>query len=226
MSKHALVLYSGGQDSTTCLAWARQNFTYIEAMTFDYGQTHAIELACAKEICQHFDVPQKIVDMKFLQSLHHNALTDQSIDMHATSDMGNLPATFVPGRNALFLTIAAAYGIPKHIYHLIIGACEVDFSGYPDCRQIFIDGQAQTLSLAMDQKVHIHTPLMHKSKAEIFALADELACLDLIIKKSHTCYRGDRKNFHPWGYGCGNCPACILRKQGYATFESTKSKLL
>lgn len=219
----ALVLFSGGQDSTTCLFWAKKHFKSVEAICFHYGQKHSIELECAQMICKKHGVPLKMVDLSFLSGLSQNALTHE--DMEPTGEKGDnqLPTTFVPGRNALFLTSAVCYAVPKGIDNLVIGACEVDYSGYPDCRDDFIQSQQQTLSLALGQDITIHTPLMQLDKAETFQLAYDLDGLKDVIQLSHTCYRGDRSKLHAWGYGCDNCDACKLRKNGFERFLNLKN---
>ncbi|MEZ4705247.1 MAG: 7-cyano-7-deazaguanine synthase QueC [Bdellovibrionota bacterium] len=219
----ALVLFSGGQDSTTSLLWAKERFSRVHALSFDYGQRHRIELECAQALCKTLDVSQKIVDLTFLSDLHTNALTSQVVEISLQGGMNQLPSTFVPGRNALFLTVAAAYGVPKNIHHLVLGACEVDYSGYPDCRQEFVQSQEKTLSLACDTQLTIHTPLMNLTKAQTFEMADQLGGLDLIVEQTHTCYHGERKQRMDWGYGCGTCPACTLRKNGYEEFVRNKT---
>ncbi|HMQ11749.1 MAG TPA: 7-cyano-7-deazaguanine synthase QueC [Oligoflexia bacterium] len=218
-SDAALVLFSGGQDSTTCLLWAKQKFSHVDAICFHYGQKHSVELECAQTICKKHSVPLKMVDLSFLSSLSHNALTDENMEPTGEKGENELPTTFVPGRNALFLTSAVCYAIPKGINDLVIGACEVDYSGYPDCRDDFIQSQQQTLSLALGQNIIIHTPLMQLDKAETFQLAKDLDGLNDVIELSHTCYRGDRSQRHPWGYGCNNCDACHLRKNGFEQFK-------
>ena len=213
----ALVVFSGGQDSTTCLLWALRNFKEVEAVNFFYGQRHTIERECARKIAQKLKVSYHEVDLNFLQSLSTNSLTsDKEISM--TGGYNDLPSTFVVGRNALFLTVAASFALPRGFNDLVFGACQVDYSGYPDCRQEFIDSQAKTLSLATGTDLKIHTPLMNLTKAQTFALAQELGGLEIVIEDSHTCYKGERNIKHAWGYGCGTCPACELRKKGFEEY--------
>ncbi|MCB0326713.1 MAG: 7-cyano-7-deazaguanine synthase QueC [Bdellovibrionales bacterium] len=223
--RKALVLFSGGQDSTTSLCWAKENFDQVQAMTFDYGQIHHVELSCAKSICEILHIEQNIVDLTFLAGFSDNALTKPSVEISMKGTHGDLPSTFVPGRNALFLTVAGAYASAKGMDHLVIGASQVDYSGYPDCREEFLRSQEKTLSLACDQNILIYHPLLHLSKAQTFHMAKELGALDLVIEHSHTCYRGDREHLHVWGYGCGQCPACELREKGFQEYQNQYSSI-
>jgi len=213
----ALVVFSGGQDSTTCLLWALRKFKSVEALNFNYGQRHSIERDCAKKIAAKLQVPYHEVDLSFVKDLSPNALTSNE-KISLEGGFKNLPSTFVIGRNALFLTVATSWGLARGIEDYVFGACQVDYSGYPDCRQPFIDSQTQTLSLATNSNLKIHTPLMNLSKAEIFKLAHELQGLDLVLEETHTCYLGERSVRHEWGYGCGSCPACVLRKKGFEVY--------
>ena len=220
MSSKALVIFSGGQDSTTCLFWARQQFSSVECITFDYGQRHFIELECSTKICQQLGVPQIIVPMNFLANLNANALTDKSVVVQADGGMHNLPSTFVPGRNILFLNMAAAFAVPRGMSDLVLGVCQTDFSGYPDCREDFIASMQTSLRLGLQQpNLQIHRPLMNLSKAQIFKLACDVGGLDTVLRDSHTCYEGDRTHFNEWGYGCGKCPACDLRQRGWQQYK-------
>ena len=214
----ALVVFSGGQDSTTLLYWALKNYSQVDAITFDYGQRHRVELECAKNLCVKLGVPQQLVSLDFLADFTPNALTHSHIEIRAQGALKDLPSTFVPGRNALFLTLAAAAAVAKGYSEIVIGVCQTDYSGYPDCRQDFIESMQQSLSLAMGQNILIRTPLMSLTKAETFQLAKDLGVLESVIEDSHTCYAGNRKDRHPWGYGCGTCPACDLREKGYRAF--------
>ena len=221
----ALVLFSGGQDSATCLAWALDRFARVETVGFDYGQRHAVEMEArlrvrdgmARVMPQHADRlgPDHVVDITGFGRIADSALTsDRAIEM----DARGLPTTFVPGRNLVFLTYAAALADRRGLQVLVGGMCETDYSGYPDCRRETMDAMQQALSLGLDKPVPIETPLMHLTKAETWALAHDLggdALVQLIIEDSHTCYLGDREHRHPWGYGCGTCPACELRAAGY-----------
>lgn len=229
MNERALVLFSGGQDSTTCLAWALDRFDLVETIGFDYGQRHSVELTCRPVIRERLKSSQPqwagrlgddhLIDLTVLGSVSDTALTrDVAIEM---GDQG-LPNTFVPGRNLLFLTMAAAVAYRRGIRHLIGGMCETDFSGYPDCRDDAMKAMQVALTIGMDKRFVIHTPLMWIDKADSWALAHELggdALIDLIIDDTHTCYLGDRTRRHGWGVGCGKCPACELRAQGWETYQ-------
>lgn len=215
----ALIILSGGQDSTTCLFWALDKFDSIEAISFDYGQRHHIELKMAEDLCKRKNIPWKLVDLNFLSQLSDNALTNKDRSVQGNEGMNNLPSTFVPGRNALFFTVAVSYGVPKGIFNFVTGVCQTDYSGYPDCREIFVQAMEKSLGLAVDSKIQIHTPLMHLTKAETFQMADQLKALEDVIEFSHTCYLGERGHKHQWGYGCGECPACLLRKKGFEEFK-------
>jgi len=221
----ALVLFSGGQDSTICLAHALARYDRVETVGFDYGQRHAVELACRPKILAALksafpDWGKKLgqdhlCDMSILGEISDTAMTrDTEIEI---ADSG-LPNTFVPGRNLLFLTLAGAIAWRRGISTLVGGMCETDYSGYPDCRRGTLDAQELTLSRGMDRPYQIETPLMWLDKAETWELASDLggqALLDLVIEETHTCYVGDRTHRHSWGYGCGTCPACELRAKGY-----------
>ena len=226
----ALVLFSGGQDSTTCLAWALERFQSVETVGFDYGQRHIIELECRTKILERLRLTNPdwqlgadhLVDLNFLQSLSDTALTREvAIEMSANG----LPTTFVPGRNILFFTSAAAIGYRRRIKHLVGGMCETDYSGYPDCRDDTLKSLQATLNLGMDARFVIHTPLMWIDKAETWSLAFSLggeALVELIREETHSCYLGERGVRHRWGYGCANCPACELREKGYAAYVKSK----
>ncbi len=217
----ALVIFSGGQDSTTCLYWALKKYDRVEAITFDYKQRHILELKCAEAICKKLNVTQKSVNIDFLSTFHRNALTHDDVKVEIDGGLNNLPSTFVPGRNALFITVAAALAVSRGMNTLVAGVCQTDYSGYPDCREDFVRSQEQTLSLAMGSKVYIETPLMSLTKAETFKLAGDLGALKSVIEDSHTCYEGDRSELHDWGYGCGECPACVLRRNGFEQFRAS-----
>jgi 7-cyano-7-deazaguanine synthase len=217
----ALVVFSGGQDSTTCLVWALRQFKEVHALNFFYGQKHSVESECARKITQKLGVAYHEIDLNFFKDCSENSLTSDK-EMTLDGGLGQLPSTFVPGRNALFLTVAVSWGISKNFTQYVFGACQVDYSGYPDCREVFIQSQEKTLSLATDIPIKIHTPLMNLSKAQTFALAEELGELNLIIEDTHTCYRGDRTHKHNWGYGCGECPACDLRRKGFEAYASSR----
>ncbi len=211
MSK-ALVVFSGGQDSTTCLFWAKSKFEEVEAVSFDYGQKHRNELDVAAKIAKQAAVPLAIYPLNVLGQLSRNALTDSSLEVEAEKPADRPPNTLVEGRNMLFLTYAAILAKGKGISNLITGVGQADYSGYPDCRDEFIRSLNQTLNLSMDYQYQIHTPLMWKSKAEVWQLADELGVFDLVRSETLTCYNGLP------GDGCGACPACKLRKNGLDTY--------
>lgn len=235
MTSSAIVLFSGGQDSTTCLAWALSRFDRVETIGFDYGQKHIVEMACRRTILGKIggireDWAERLgedhlIDLGILGQISETALTQ---DMAITVAESGLPNTFVPGRNLLFLTLAAAVAYRRDIRHLVGGMCETDFSGYPDCRDDTIKALQVTLSLGMDKRFVIDTPLMWLDKAETWQLAEESGgndLVDLIIEESHTCYTGDRSHRHAWGYGCEDCPACQLRANGYEKFRSRTETL-
>lgn len=205
----ALVVFSGGQDSTTCLFWAKKHFKKVYALSFIYGQKHVKEVELAREIARKADVEFAVMDVSFIGHLGKNSLTDTSIHMDEEKPADSFPNTFVPGRNLFFLSIAAVHAREKGISHLVTGVSQTDFSGYPDCRDSFIKSLNVTLNLAMDEQFVIHTPLMWIDKAQTWALADELGVLDLIRHETLTCYNGIP------GDGCGHCPACKLRREGW-----------
>ncbi|MFD1187847.1 7-cyano-7-deazaguanine synthase QueC [Pontibacter rugosus] len=213
-SDTALVLFSGGQDSTTCLFWAKEHFKSVVALGFRYGQKHEVELRQAQIIAEKAQVPFRVIDISGM--LQGSALTEHDKDVSAQHDLNeSLPAAFVPGRNAVFLTIAISYAFTQNITHIIGGMCQADFSGYPDCRQVFVDSLKETMSLALDKKIDIHTPLMDLSKAEAWKMANDLGVLDIVRDLSHTDYNGDRTTYNEWGYGKLDNPASILRAKGY-----------
>ncbi len=224
-SRRALVLFSGGQDSTTCLAWALDRYAHVETVAFDYGQRHRIELDARLNVLRELraQFPQwagrlgedHLLDLRVLGQVGDTAMTsERAIETQANG----LPNTFVPGRNLLFLTLAAALGYRRQLDVLVGGMCETDFSGYPDCRDDTIKAQQVALGLGLGTRVTIETPLMWIDKADTWALARQLggqALVELIVEHSHTCYLGERGARHDWGYGCGTCPACALRKAGW-----------
>jgi 7-cyano-7-deazaguanine synthase len=211
----AVVVFSGGQDSTTCLFWAIQNFSEVATVTFDYGQRHSAEIECARKIAEELNVSFKVLDMTLINQLSANALTRDDIEVSAQE--GELPSTFVPGRNLLFLSFAAVYADAIGARQLITGVSQTDFSGYPDCRDTFIKSLNVTLNLAMDKQFVIHTPLMWLDKADVWQLSDELGALDFVQEKTLTCYNGIPST------GCGECPACQLRNAGLAAYKERKS---
>lgn len=206
----ALVVLSGGQDSTTCLYWALDRFGQdaVETVTFDYGQRHRIELECAAQVADHAGVPNTCLPIDTFAALGGDALTDPEIDVAGTADAASLPNTFVPGRNLVFLTFAAAYAYQRDIGHLVTGVAQTDYSGYPDCRTETISALQRALRLGMETEVSIHTPLMHLSKKETVELARDLGALPAMAL-THTCYNGARPP-------CGTCAACELRAKGFA----------
>ena len=221
----ALVLFSGGQDSTTCLASALKRFAHVETVGFDYGQRHKVELRCRKNVLNAIrsKFPQwadrlgedHMIDLAALGEISDTALTR---DTDIEEGENGLPSTFVPGRNLIFLTLSAALAWRRGISVLVGGMCETDYSGYPDCRRDTIDAQQKAIGLGMDRSIIIETPLMWLDKAETWQLAADLggqALVDLIVDETHTCYKGERLRRHAWGYGCGECPACQLRKAGF-----------
>ena len=212
----ALVVFSGGQDSTTCLFQAMQQYgaENVQAITFAYGQRHGIELERAASIAQELGIRQTVLDLSLITAITHNALTDAQAAIE--TDAQGMPNTFVDGRNALFLLYAAIYAKSQNIRDIFIGVCETDFSGYPDCRQIFVQSMNVTLNLAMAYDFRLHTPLMYLTKKETWALADELGVLDYIRTRTHTCYLGVDG-------GCHECPSCVLRERGLAEYLAEKS---
>jgi 7-cyano-7-deazaguanine synthase len=226
----ALVLFSGGQDSATCLAWALARFSAVETIGFDYGQRHRVELECRTRIIGRLksEFPEwggklgedHVIDLSVLGQVSETALTRDSAIAFAA---GGLPNTFVPGRNLLFFTFAAATGYRRGLRHLVGGMCETDYSGYPDCRDDTLKSLQATLSLGMDHRFVIHTPLMWRDKKATWDLARDLggdALVELIRVESHSCYLGERDRLHPWGHGCGTCPACDLRRKGWEAFAA------
>ncbi len=210
----ALVLFSGGQDSTTCLYWAKRQFGRVEALGFRYGQKHEVELRQAALIAEQAGVPFHVMDLSGL--LHGSALLEHDKDVSAQHELNeNLPASFVPGRNAVFLTVASSYAYTRNITDLVGGMCQTDYSGYPDCRRVFVDSLQTTMSLALSTDLRIHTPLMYLTKAETWKLAHDLGVLDVVRDLSHTDYNGDRTTYNEWGYGKLDNPASVLRAKGY-----------
>jgi len=226
----ALVLFSGGQDSTVCLVWALLRFAHVETIGFDYGQRHAVELEVRAGIRARLSAlsaawrarlaDDHVVQIDALAAISETALTrDVAIEVAETG----LPTTFVPGRNLVFLAFAGAVAYRRGIKHLVAGMCETDYSGYPDCRDDTIKAMQLALTLGMDRRFVIHTPLMWIDKAATFALAHEIGgdpLIELLLDQTHTCYLGDRQHRHAWGFGCGECPACRLRADGYAKWKA------
>lgn len=223
MKTKALVIFSGGQDSTTCLYWALDRYDEVRAITFNYGQRHSVEVDQSKLICEAEDVPQTIIDVSFMDYLSDSALFHGGGDVNELNENG-LPASFVPNRNQLFITIAHAHAQQLDFRTLVAGVCETDYSGYPDCRQEFIVKLSHVTNLGSNSIVSIETPLMHLDKAQTFKLADKLGRLKEVVELSHTCYYGERDVLNDWGYGCGKCNACKLRERGYFHFSESKRK--
>lgn len=228
MTRTALVLFSGGQDSTTCLAWALKHYDHVETIGFDYGQRHIVELECRQHILaairERFPAwstrlgPDHMLDMTLLSKIGDTAMTSNKA---IVMEKNGLPNTFVPGRNLLFFNFAAAVAYRRDLKSLVGGMCETDYSGYPDCRDNTLKSLQVTLSLGMDYPLIIETPLMWLNKQQTWQLAVELGgtdLLEIVREQSHTCYLGDHQTKHKWGYGCGTCPACELRKNGYENF--------
>ena len=227
----ALVLFSGGQDSTVCLAWALERFARVETVGFDYGQRHRAELDARPRVRERMMVlhpawadrlgDDHLVRLDALAAISETALTrDVAIEIGESG----LPTTFVPGRNLIFLAFAGALAYRRGLKHLVAGMCETDFSGYPDCRDDTIKAMQLALNLGMERRFVIDTPVMWLDKAAVFALGHEIggdAFIDLLVEDTHTCYLGDRSRRHDWGYGCGECPACRLRAQGFAKWKRT-----
>jgi len=225
-----LVLFSGGQDSTVCLAWALERFRRVETVGFAYGQRHAVELEVRPRVRERMAAlkpgwaerlgEDHVVALDALAKISDTALTgNMAIEIAANG----LPTTFVPGRNLVFFCFAGALAYRRGAKHLVAGMCETDFSGYPDCRDDTVKAMQLALTLGMDRRYVIHTPLMWIDKAQTFALALEIGgetLVELLLTETHTCYLGDREHLHPWGFGCGECPACRLRAEGYAKWKA------
>ena len=226
----ALVLFSGGQDSATCLAWALDRFSRVETIGFDYGQRHAVEMQVRPGLLESLVacVPRwrgrlgedHVLPLGVLGALSDTALTSAA-EIAFRAD--GLPNTFVPGRNLLFFTFAAALAYRRGLRHLVGGMCETDYSGYPDCRDDTLKAMQVALNLGMDRRFVLHTPLMWRDKADTWRLAEQIggeALVQLILEQSHSCYLGDRSDRHAWGYGCGHCPACDLRRRGWEAYRT------
>lgn len=233
MERKALVLFSGGQDSATCLAWALERYAHVETMGFHYGQRHAVELACRQVVLERLGEQfpawstrlgaDHMLDLSLLGQISDTALTQEQ---EITFKASGLPSTFVPGRNLLFLTFAAAVAYRRGLSVLVGGMCETDYSGYPDCRDDTLKSLQVTLGLGLDTRLVIETPLMWLDKAATWRLAQQLGGQDLvslILEETHTCYMGDRSHRHAWGYGCDSCPACDLRRKGYEIFNAAEA---
>ena len=230
MNDSALVLFSGGQDSTACLAWALDRYSCVETVGFDYGQRHAVELQARQRVRERLitEFPQwksrlgqdHMLDIRSFGGIGDTAMTsDRAIEITSKG----LPSTFVPGRNLVFLLYAAALADRRGLTALVGGMCETDFSGYPDCRRDTLDATERALNLGMEQTFRVETPLMRLTKAETWGLAKALggeALIAITVEDSHTCYLGERGTLHAWGYGCGRCPACELRQRGYEAWDA------
>lgn len=227
MADKALVLFSGGQDSTACLGWALARFSHVETVGFAYGQRHAVELACRGPVRDAVAArggwagvlgPDHVLDLTAaFAGLGATALTSE---MEIAMGAEGVPTTFVPGRNLVFLTFAGALAYRRGLRHLVGGMCETDFSGYPDCRDDTVKAMQLALNLGLERRLVLHTPLMWLDKAATWAMAAALDLLETTVELTHTCYRGDRTRRHDWGYGCGGCPACRLRADGFARFRA------
>ena len=227
----ALVLFSGGQDSTTCLAWALDRFSEVETLGFDYGQRHRIELerrGPIREALQERGASglgeDHVLALDALGAISETALTRETA---IAIGAGGLPTTFVPGRNLVFLAFAAALAYRRGCRHLVLGVCETDYSGYPDCRDDTIKAMQVALNLGLEARFVLHTPLMWRDKAATFALAEEIGgsgLLSLVVEETHTCYRGERGTRHEWGYGCAACPACDLRADGWRRWQASREQ--
>lgn len=213
----AVVVFSGGQDSTTCLFWAKQQFGEVMTVSFDYNQKHKLELECAANICKKYGVEHTIMDLALLNQLAPNSLTRTGIAVDKDAPAEGLPNTFVDGRNMLFLAFAAVFAKQRGANHIVTGVSQSDFSGYPDCRDVFIKSMNVTLNLAMDYQFVLHTPLMWINKQETWQMAHDLGVLDIIKNETLTCYNGII------GDGCGECPACKLRSRGYREFVEARN---
>jgi len=217
-NEKAVVVFSGGQDSTTCLLWAKERFEEVEAVTFNYNQRHSLEIECATNIAKELGVKHHVLDLSLLNQLAPSALTRDDIAVQEGED-GELPSTFVPGRNLMFLSFAGILAYQVEAKHIITGVCETDFSGYPDCRDAFVKSLNVALNLSMDKSFVIHTPLMWLDKAQTWELADELGALDFVRYKTLTCYNGIIAD------GCGKCPACKLRNGGLKSYLKRRKKV-
>lgn len=231
---NALVVFSGGQDSTTCLMYALKKYDSVYTIGFNYGQRHSVELLCRRDILKEISslFPEfadklksdRVIDITSLKNLTDSALTKEDGD-YSINENNNLPTSFVPGRNLIFLCYASSYAYTIGANVVITGVGQADYSGYPDCRSETILATQKAVNLGMESDLIFETPLMDKTKAQTFSMAYELGgekFLNLILKKTHTCYKGSHDDLHEWGYGCGECPACLLRKQGYLEFKKLR----
>ncbi len=214
--------FSGGQDSTTLAVWAKKRFKKVCLVGFDYAQKHSVELECAQKIASLLQLPYEIIPLGFLENITHSALFKNSNDLmgHSHAQNKDLPNSFVPNRNAIFITLLHSYAQKIGASNIALGVSQADFSGYPDCKEDFIKSIEHALNLGSNTAIKILTPLMFLNKAQEFQMAKDLGALDLIIKETHTCYQGERKILHAYGYGCDKCPACQLRKKGFEEFQA------
>lgn len=218
LNEKALVVFSGGQDSTTCLFWAKREFKEVMALSFRYGQKHVKEVEYAHAIAEKAGIEHHVMDIPLIGTLGRNSLTDPTMEMDENKPVTSCPNTFVPGRNLFFLSIASVFANEQGIKHIVTGVSETDYSGYPDCRDAFIKSLNVTLNLGLETQVILHTPLMWLDKAETWALADELGVFDLVRYETLTCYNGIP------GEGCGHCPACQLRREGLEKYLEIRNK--
>jgi 7-cyano-7-deazaguanine synthase len=225
----AVVCLSGGQDSSTCLFHALRRYHPVQAVSFDYGQRHRIELDCAAALAARAGVDQVVLPIEALSDLAGGSLTNPAIESrqdaagtgNAYAERRGLPSSFVPGRNIIFLGLAAAYGIPRGLETLVAGVCATDEAGYPDCRPEFVQALEETIRVGMDcPQFAIDAPLLHLAKAETWALAEQLGVVEVIRTETHTCYEGERGALHDWGFGCAACPACLTRARGWAEYTA------
>lgn len=232
VDRSALVLLSGGQDSTTCLYWALSVYNHVETVSFDYGQRHKVELAAAAEIAEEAGVRHELLQVPALSQIGAASLTNSTIRTSMEADgTGNvyaaehgLPSSFVPGRNAILISTAMAFAAPHGMYDIVIGVCEADEAGYPDCRAPFVEAMETALRVALDdERVTLVAPLLHLDKARTFALAAGIdGALEAVLDRSHTCYEGDHTTWNVWGWGCGECPACKTRAKGWVDFRKAQ----
>lgn len=225
LKNDVVVVLSGGQDSTTCLGLALKYYDNVTAVAFSYGQKHAVELHCASMICRKFGVPLEVFEIPALRALGNSALvagSEQTDVNEQHAQNSNLPASFVPNRNALFLTTAHALAQKVGARIVMTGVCETDYSGYPDCRLKFVRQLRDALNVGYETDIEFHTPLMHLNKAQTFEMAEKVGILETVINDTHTCYNGDHSTKHDWGFGCGECPACNLRQAGYEVYTENK----
>jgi 7-cyano-7-deazaguanine synthase len=229
----AVVCLSGGQDSTTCLYDALRRYDRVHAVSFDYGQRHRVELECAAALAAGAGVEHVVLPIGVFSQLGDGSLTNPAIASrldatgtgNAYAELRGLPSSFVPGRNIIFLGLAAAFGVPRGYETLVAGVCSTDEAGYPDCRADFVASLAETIRIGMDcPDFAIDAPLLHRTKAQTWALADELGVLELVRTQTHSCYEGVRGELHEWGHGCGACPACETRARGWAEFQAGTSR--